>query len=296
MPLSHESCSNLRLSLSEIEAKHAKLVALLIKINDTGSSKLFNEAVELKRQIESSLEAIEMEELFGELFITPEDIVKAFTLPDGRKGIEISVGEQAQARIELGQKLKEPNIVKLLNHFNKHPDERKDWTLIYCPKDGVLQATAGNIRAGMNIAALKELVGGDLHISTCEKNPELSLPNRWMFVRTSCLPNSKGNINDQPYQTRVVNNEAIRLGNLSPKTPPDSYRPSPNLLAFVQQAVFKKSQRKTRLFENEYSRTEVWSAEGWMCVGGDFDFFGFAASINTRGGHARSDVGVSLAL
>ncbi len=58
MPLSHESCSNLRLSLGEIEAKHAKLVALLAEINNTGTHKLFIEAVELKRQIELDFETI----------------------------------------------------------------------------------------------------------------------------------------------------------------------------------------------------------------------------------------------
>ncbi len=58
MSLSHEFCSNLRLSLSEIEAKHAKLVELLVKINETGSAELFNEAQELKHQIEADFEAI----------------------------------------------------------------------------------------------------------------------------------------------------------------------------------------------------------------------------------------------
>ncbi len=302
MPLSHEACLNLRLSLSQIEAKHAKLVGLLVEINNTGNYELFIEAQELKYQIESSLEAIEssgietkeVKELFGELFITPEDIVKAFILPDGRKGIEISTNEQAQAKIELGKKLKEPNVVKLLNHFKQYPDERKDWTLIYCPKDGVLQTAVGNNRAGMNIAALKELVGEDFNINVKEKNPDLLLPNRWMFVRTSCLPNSKGGNNTQTEQTKVVNREAIRLGNLSPKTPPDSYRPSPNLLSFVQQAVFRKSQRTTRLFESEYSRTEVVSAVGgWMSVGG---FGGGGAWVIFSDDDAISSLGASLAL
>ncbi len=58
MPLSPETCSNLRLSLSEIEAKHVRLVALLAEINITGSSKLFIEAQELKREIEADFEAI----------------------------------------------------------------------------------------------------------------------------------------------------------------------------------------------------------------------------------------------
>ncbi len=58
MSLSHEFCPNLRLSLSEIEAKHAKLVELLAKINETGSVELFNEAIDLKHQIEADFEAI----------------------------------------------------------------------------------------------------------------------------------------------------------------------------------------------------------------------------------------------
>ncbi len=309
MSLSPETCSNLQSSLRTIESQHARLVELLFQINETGSSKLFIEAQELKRQIESGFEAIEssgietkeMKELFGNYCIGPADIERNATLRNGTKAIEISASEKIEANLMLAQKLNEPDVKAFIDHLRTNEADRNNWMLIYCPKGGMLQSLDSSHRAGVNIEAMVNVLDADSRadnpsvplifngMRAIESTPETSLPHGWMFVQKEVVTSLDFKLStidkEQNEQTLILEKEAARL---KLKT---ANRPSPSLLTYSLIMAFKNTGNKH--MRGIYSRTNTLSGRSTRFCVGFFDDDG--ADVLSRSSSADSDIGASFA-